>query len=293
VTDEVYLGGIMSFTEDLCQLAVRERSLAKAVQCRDTCTGLWAEFQLFDFRNNWLRRRYDTIKYRTKELEELCFALANKEGAPSVSEVHLPLEDLAAVRDRMKQYDLKREEVIKACRPIQKNAKNAIFRLLSGHMEDADKLLKAAQSDAAKLYTTVIAENPSLRPGSFSNGLEEYAEAFLLQQWLLSGEIRGIDAFQNPKLEPAEYLGGLGDFTGEIGRWGTNSATRGDAAALQRALSAVLEVEGCMLSLTIPRFLGSKRKLAAMTARKLEKQSLELFLSGRGRRETPEKKTPK
>lgn len=61
-------------------------------------------------------------------------------------------------------------------RDIQKAAKQAIFSLHRGSTEEAAARLAACLKGAEEL-SPLIQEAPTLRPGSYSNAIEEYAEA--------------------------------------------------------------------------------------------------------------------
>lgn len=90
--------------------------------------------------------------------------------------------DLASIKARLDAFDAMRETVIKKSRDVQKLSKQAIFSLHGGKTSDAmNKLMQA--SDVAKEVLPLIVEQPSLRSGSYSNSLEEWAEGQLLFHW--------------------------------------------------------------------------------------------------------------
>merc|ERR1711871_1803050 len=84
-----------------------------------------------------------------------------------------------------------------------------------------------------------------------------------------------------------EYLGGLGDLTGEVGRWAVAKATARDTTAAAKALQANLLVQSAILSLGDTGLKAVERKAQALrtNVKKLEHMLYELSLTkGTGRR---------
>jgi len=69
----------------------------------------------------------------------------------------------------------------------------------------------------------LIDETPVLRAGSFSNALEEYAEARIFLHFHETKQL--LVPADLPQINTEEYLGGLLDFTGELNRWAVIQAT--------------------------------------------------------------------
>jgi predicted translin family RNA/ssDNA-binding protein len=72
------------------------------------------------------------------------------------------------MRGEMSAADEKRETVIKRSRDVQKLSKQAIFSLHRGNDKEADERIRSAKKTAEELLP-LIAECPTLRPGSFAN----------------------------------------------------------------------------------------------------------------------------
>lgn len=81
-----------------------------------------------------------------------------------------------SIGKEMREFDEKREVVIKKSRDVQKNSKQAIFSVHRGDIDQANSRLKSAEAGYAELEP-LINETPGLRSGSFSHAMEEYAEA--------------------------------------------------------------------------------------------------------------------
>ena len=84
--------------------------------------------------------------------------------------------DFERIRGDLQKYDLQREKIIKTSRDVQKLGKQAIFSLHRKDFKRAEEQLDKAAGTATSLLPLVEAQ-PTLRQGSYSNALEEWAEA--------------------------------------------------------------------------------------------------------------------
>jgi predicted translin family RNA/ssDNA-binding protein len=84
---EEYLGGVMDFSGELNRYAVLQatkRDMQSVTRCREVVDQLMAMLMLFDFRNGALRRKYDTVKYTLKKMEQICYELTLAASTPFV-----------------------------------------------------------------------------------------------------------------------------------------------------------------------------------------------------------------
>eukprot|EP00753_Platysulcus_tardus_P006504 PLAT14252.1.p2 GENE.PLAT14252.1~~PLAT14252.1.p2 ORF type:complete len:232 (+),score=91.16 PLAT14252.1:36-698(+) len=149
--------------------------------------------------------------------------------------------DFAAFRDEMEAYDAKRERMIKSSRDVLKLSKHAIFSMHRGQMDKASSQLADAEALARDLLP-MVEEEPSLRRGAFGNAMEEYAEARLFQYYLLHSRVMPFEELG--LVDRVEYLGGVVDFTGELGRVAVLRATERDVDAVRRARDIVDAIMG-------------------------------------------------
>lgn len=267
IGDEEYLSALFSFCQELenyCLKRATELDSASVQLCLELVDALFEKFLEFDFRNGPLRRKYDGVKYILKTLQNICYDLsiasyrANKPPTREKPETTETVEPMAVeggeptpeqrgaahhrfsrtgldeLKGRLDEYDQKREEVIKQCRDAQKASKQAIYSVHRKEQKKSEQqIAKAAQVLTALL--PIIEQEPSLRFGSYSNACEEYAEAVLFCAWmfrpgrpLLS---RSDEALK--LISDEEYLGGLVDFTGEVGRYAVVMATGRQKAVVQ------------------------------------------------------------
>jgi predicted translin family RNA/ssDNA-binding protein len=304
-TDEEYLAGAcMGLAQDLQRYGLGRATARDVPSVKAACELVQAILNYllgFDFRNGPLRRKYDGTKYALKGLETLLYELSvtgETYGEPDSKrrrqddDVLLPMEELQALRKRMEHRDELRESLIKKSRDGQKAAKQAIFALHRGDRERAFSLLEETRVCITSQLLPIIDEESPLRSGSFSNVLEEYVEAKLFAAWLYPV----VGAFQSEiesnsrrilqiadfdvHLEPEEYLGGLCDLTGEIGRYAVQCGTLRDDEGVERCMQTNLDVYTSIESMEhIPGRVGKKMDQLRISVEKLERMLYEMSLS--------------
>jgi predicted translin family RNA/ssDNA-binding protein len=308
VWDSVYLGGIIKTCHSLERYSVgraTQGDRASVKVCGEFVEALLSKLMEFNFRNGPLRRAYDGVKYAHKRLGDilyetsLCKGVTEEDVLPNQEKIPvdmlLPVHDLEEIRLKLDAYDEKREHVIKKCRDVQKLSKQAIFSLHREEKEKARKQLDTAMSKAQAISSEFnFQSEPSLRSGSFQNAMEEWVEGRLFEAWLDSDGTKILSTAElqaeltSPlKMTSEEYLGGLVDFTGEIGRWAVLKATQRDKEAVEKALSADLTVEAAMILLdtAMPGKMNKKVGALRNNVKKLEQLLYELsLLTGTGKK---------
>jgi predicted translin family RNA/ssDNA-binding protein len=302
VTDEEYLAGAcMGLAQDLQRYGLGRatiRDVKSVTAAKDLVRHILDFLVQIDFRNGPLRRKYDGVKYSLQGLERLLYELAVTDGNPppepdakntkvEKEETTTPAE-LMVIKERMDYRDELREKLIKRCRDGQKAAKQAIFALHRGDRERAESLMDECEACIRALIPT-IEEEPPLRSGSFANMLEEYVEAKLFAAWLdpispdsetAAGEILSPSDFGVIALLPDEYLGGLCDLTGEIGRYAVHCGTKRDVDGVRLCLHSNQQVLSAIQSLPVfPSGIGKKMDQLRRSIEKLERILYELSLS--------------
>ena len=157
-------------------------------------------------------------------------------------------KEISEIRERMDHRDQQREVLIKTCRDGQKAAKQAIFAMHRGDVKRASKLLDECETCVNNHLLPILDEEPTLRYGSFSGLLEEYVEGLLFYTWLQGDEGSGEHGSasgrillpdQIPlKISTEDYLGGLCDLTGEIGRYAVARGTVRDKESVKLCLES-------------------------------------------------------
>lgn len=188
--------------------------------------------------------------------------------------------DFAKINDEMQAYDEQREEVIKKSRDIGKLAKQAIFSLHRGAIEEAEGRLAGALKVAQALLP-IIEREPTLRHGGFSFGLEEYVEGVAFKVYLQEGRL-----ITREEVAPAnndEFLGGILDLTGELNQYAVARATARDKEAVQKARDLVDAPMGVFLQFDLRNgALRKKYDALKYCVKKLENTLYELSLTEAG-----------
>eukprot|EP00879_Flechtneria_rotunda_P028896 GHRR01031131.1.p2 GENE.GHRR01031131.1~~GHRR01031131.1.p2 ORF type:complete len:167 (+),score=60.45 GHRR01031131.1:148-648(+) len=135
-----------------------------------------------------------------------------------------------------------------------------------------------ATERVAQELLPIIQKEPTLRPGSYSNALEEYAEAMVFKVFLQENRI--LKASELSLVQVEEYLGGVLDFTGELNRHAVACATRRDSAAVARCRDIVDALMGQFLQFDLRNgALRKKFDSLKYTLKKLENMLYELSLA--------------
>jgi len=246
----------------------------------------------FDFRNGPLRHKYDGLKYVIKKLEDITYELSLlDETSAKGMQVDDPdslicVADFDAIKLRMDKYDQLREQVIKDSRDVQKLSKQAIFSVHRGKLGDSRKQQKQAVK-TAKAIMIVVEEFPSLRYGSFSNSLEELAEAVLTCHWVEHSAIltkKAVCENLTIEINTQEYVGALSDFTGEIGRVAVKLASKRDMEGVKSIHMALVIVLAAMMQLNAGGKLKGKADAVAFSTKKLQDLVYDLTLVSKGGR---------
>jgi len=292
VTDEEYLAAVMGLLHDLRRYSigratVRDETSVQAA--RNLAQGLHEQLLALDFRNGPLRRQFDSTKYAVRSMETLLYELAVTSGEEPPTKktkpdaVDFPTDEIQELGVRFAHYDELREQIIKKARDGQKAAKQGIYALQRGDKAKATTLLQACRDNITKDLEPIVEQDASLRNGSSMSGvLEEYIEGALFQAWLgdanstPTGIILPPSHFDDLHATPEEYLGGLCDLTGEVGRYAVQRGTERDHASVR----ACLETNATILSLIEGMRMNNKKVGAVrQSVEKLERMLYEMSLS--------------
>ncbi|KAF4320689.1 hypothetical protein JM18_004535 [Phytophthora kernoviae] len=74
-----YLGGVIDFTGELMRLAVvkaTSRDVQEVERCKAMVEAISGELIQFDFRNGPMRRKFDSVKYNLRKLENTLYELS-------------------------------------------------------------------------------------------------------------------------------------------------------------------------------------------------------------------------
>jgi len=126
-------------------------------------------------------------------------------------------EDIAArIRADFEVKNQVREETLKVCRQVIRDASVAIRHIHRGEMERAEELMDEAAAELGKLKE-ITREHPEIYSAGFlQDAQKEYAEARATAA-LVRGE--GLPDPDELGVEYAAYLNGVGEAVGELRRY--------------------------------------------------------------------------
>ncbi|ETK96415.1 hypothetical protein, variant 2 [Phytophthora nicotianae CJ01A1] len=94
-----YLGGVIDFTGELMRYAVVKataREVDEVKRCKDMVEAISGELIQFDFRNGPLRRKFDSVKYNLRKLENTLYELSLVTNSGLTLQAHSVQETPAA-----------------------------------------------------------------------------------------------------------------------------------------------------------------------------------------------------
>lgn len=155
-----------------------------------------------------------------------------------------------------------------------------------GDAAKASKLLNDCEKCIKNDLIPILEVEPTLRYGSFSGVLEEYVEGKLFYTWLHGddegnetkmmdkavGKILLPDDFKLNQISTEDYLGGLCDLTGEIGRYAVARGTARDKEGVKMCLEANKSIYMTLKMLgKLPKNISKKVGMVSKSVEKLER----------------------
>mmetsp|Transcript_7537 Transcript_7537/g.14812 ORF Transcript_7537/g.14812 Transcript_7537/m.14812 type:complete len:167 (-) Transcript_7537:379-879(-) len=132
--------------------------------------------------------------------------------------------------------------------------------------------------DIATSLSSMLEQYPSLRSGSYANAIEEYCEAVALRVYLEEGRL--VTCSEIPLAEVEEFIGGVLDFSGELGRHAVILATHRDEKGVRRCRDLCDALLGkCLLVNFRNGALRKKYDALKYTIRKMENLLYEYSLA--------------
>ncbi|KAJ9469515.1 hypothetical protein DIPPA_25007 [Diplonema papillatum] len=283
VEDTEYLFGVISFAADLSGYGLRrgtDRDVQSVAISRDLVAHLLEILMEFNFRGGPLRLRYDSIKWNLRKLNDIVYELSLLDpSACTFADVGtsgvdagsmIDTSEMKQIQARMEKFDDERELVMQFGKgKAQRLAKQAIYTLHRGDLAAGKRQLEEAAAVLQQTHDKFIAATPALRPGAFANALEEYAEAAIYCGWLDTGRVPEPEAL--PLVHIDEYLGGLIDFTGEVGRFAVLSASKRDVDKVTACFAVNLAVTEQVTRLPTDGRLGKKLDALKSNTEKIER----------------------
>ncbi len=183
----------------------------------------------------------------------------------------LDRKDFDRIRKEIEDSDIKREELIQTSREVINISKKIIYALHRNDVKDASSYLKEIERKKNALGTNVW-----LDTNINQVALQEYAEALCYYHFVKSKKIPTASSL---KVDNENYLMGLCDLTGELGRKAVNEVIRKNFKQAEQIRELVDEIYGEFLKLNLRNSeLRKKSDQIKWNLKKLEDIVFELKL---------------
>ena len=123
----------------------------------------------------------------------------------------LDKNEFAKIRQEMHSTDLKREEVIQLSREIISASKQIIYAAQRNDLKEAEASIKNIKEKVSKLKKINIIADTNIHSAAF----QEYVEAMAFYDFVKN---KKIPTKKSLGVSAEDYLSGLCDLTGELGR---------------------------------------------------------------------------
>lgn len=178
------------------------------------------------------------------------------------------------IRKELEGFELKREETIDTSRQVITLSKQIIYAVHRSDLPAAEKLIKEIISkirllDKEKDYDTGIS----------NVAFQEYVEAIAFFEFVKNNK---IPSHRELKVNVEQYLSGLADLTGELGRKAVHDAIKNNINSVMKIKEAVEDVYGEFLKFDLRNGeLRKKSDAIKWNLNKLEDLVLSLKISYR------------
>ena len=146
------------------------------------------------------------------------------------------------IREEMHKTDLKRENVIQTSREIITLSKQIIYAAQRNELSAAQEALKAIKEKIRRLKKVDIITDTNIHAVAF----QEYVEAIAFYEFTKSGK---IPTKKSLGVSAEDYLSGLADLTGELGRKAIYDVIHKNFGEAEKIKELVHEIYGEFLKL--------------------------------------------
>ena len=130
--------------------------------------------------------------------------------------------DFQKLSQEFKNSEKIKSTILNKSREILKNSKQVIYTIHRNNISEAKKLIKNIETDLL-ILNKKFNNGELMTYNLYKAALQEYAEARTFLDFILIGK---ISTSSKLKINYHDYLCGLADLTGELGRYAVMSATR-------------------------------------------------------------------
>lgn len=160
----------------------------------------------------------------------------------------LDKKEFRNIEREISESDRQREILIKKSRDILKLSKQLIYSLHRNNLNEADKLVNNVQKEKQNLDRIANKYSRLLYEGSYSEALQEYAEALSYYAFIKGHKIPNRASL---KVNTEDYLMGICDLTGELARKAVALAVKRDYKGVLKIKDLVEELYGEFLKFNL------------------------------------------
>jgi len=181
---------------------------------------------------------------------------------------------ISSLKENYSEKNSQRRQIISASNIILNNSKKAIFAIHRNEIGVAEEKLIENEKSIKKLNEN-FGSNRATEEGAFMAALEEYVEAKLFFNFVITGKIGKIKEIKIP-LE--SYLGGICDFTGELVRRAVNESIDKNFIEVKKIKNIINEILNELIDFDITGYLRTKYDQARGNLKKIEQMDYEISL---------------
>jgi len=164
--------------------------------------------------------------------------------------------DFKHIRERLEQYDAKREELIKKARDVLKLAKQLIYSVHRDELKEAAQIVNDLKKEKEVLDKIASSHEYMFYEGSYSEAMQEYVEALCYYGIIKDNKIQTLATL---KVNEEDYLMGICDLTGELTRKAVTIANK-EPKEVEKIKDLVEEIFGEFIKFNLRN--GELRKKA-------------------------------
>ncbi len=189
-------------------------------------------------------------------------------------------DNLESIADQIRQTfsakDAAREKALPLCREVIRHCSQAIRALHRQEFDQAEKRLQSARNLLNQAKQAVTAYSELSNTNFIRDAQKEFAEGSITLALVTGKPPPDPDELG---IDPAAYLNGLGEATGELRRYLLDSMRRGDLSQGEGLLSAMDDVYSILITMDFPDAItGSLRRTTDMVRGVLERTRSDLTL---------------
>lgn len=157
-------------------------------------------------------------------------------------------KDFSRIKNELLEFEDQREELIKQSRDLLRESKQAIYLVHRNELKQAEELLKKIEAENKRIQKTVKCSPKLDFIGAYSIAIQEYVEARTYLGFVKDRKIPSCSAL---KVQVEDYLLGICDLTGELGRRAVASVIRKEYEEVYKIRDVVERIYGYFLKLPL------------------------------------------